>query len=118
VWKVSLLANGYVKLQQATDRDGRFTQSTLAEFVASCEPYFAGGARIVDQAFQPRIVEGMVRCYMSAGELVGFWPSISIRAGGRGSRHVRSSGGEDDVWCNGIHFARLRSTLENEWCRR
>jgi hypothetical protein len=29
-----------------------------------CRPYFAGDGRIIDQAFQPRLPEGMIRCYL------------------------------------------------------
>jgi hypothetical protein len=37
-----------------------------------CEPYFAGEGRIIDQAYQPRLPEGMVRCYLVHGEVAGF----------------------------------------------
>jgi hypothetical protein len=44
----------------------------LTEFMSRCETYFASGGRIIDQPFQPRLPEGMIRCYMGAGEVVGF----------------------------------------------
>lgn len=72
VWKVAALANGDVRLQEATHRDGTASHMSLAAFLDRCESYFAGAGRLIDQAFCPRIVEGMVRCYMSGGELVGF----------------------------------------------
>ena len=44
----------------------------LNEFLALCEPYFSGDGRIIDQAYQPRLPEGMVRCYLVHGEVAGF----------------------------------------------
>jgi uncharacterized protein DUF6815 len=44
----------------------------LAEFMARCEAYFASDGCIVDQPFQPRLPEGMIRCYMGADKVVGF----------------------------------------------
>ena len=44
----------------------------LADFMARCEIYFAEGGLIVDQPFQPRLAEGMIRCYVGADKIVGF----------------------------------------------
>jgi hypothetical protein len=44
----------------------------LDAFIASCEPYFGWGSCIIDQAFQPRLPEGMIRCYMSGSKVAGF----------------------------------------------
>jgi hypothetical protein len=73
VWKVVLKADGEtVRLQEATHRDGRTEEIPLAAFVERCRSCFEGEGRLVDQEFQPRIVDGIVRCYMVAGSLVGF----------------------------------------------
>ncbi len=45
---------------------------SLGAFMARCEGYFANAGRIIDQPFQPRLPEGMIRCYMSQGEVAGF----------------------------------------------
>jgi len=45
---------------------------SLQEFMARCEPYFASGGCIIDQPFQPRLPDGMIRCYMGTDEVVGF----------------------------------------------
>src|SRR5262249_57949453 len=45
---------------------------SLAAFMDRCQSYFAGEGRIIDQAFQPRLPEGMIRCYLSLNEVVGF----------------------------------------------
>jgi len=44
----------------------------LREFMARCESYFARGGCIIDQPFQPRLPDGMVRCYMGTDKVVGF----------------------------------------------
>jgi hypothetical protein len=40
--------------------------------MARCESYFGWGGRIIDQPYQPRLPDGMIRCYMSADKVVGF----------------------------------------------
>lgn len=42
-------------------------------------PYFERGECLVDQPFQPRLEDGMIRCYVSEGEVVGFGHQL-IRA--------------------------------------
>jgi hypothetical protein len=44
----------------------------LQEFMAGCEPYFAWGGCLIDQPFQPRLPDGMIRCYMGTDKVVGF----------------------------------------------
>jgi Domain of unknown function (DUF6815) len=44
----------------------------LATFMRRCAGYFAGGGCIIDQPFQPRLPDGMIRCYMGADTVVGF----------------------------------------------
>ncbi len=44
----------------------------LSEFFARCEPYFAGEGRMIDQAYQARLPEGMVRCYLVHDKVAGF----------------------------------------------
>src|SRR5207245_2062715 len=45
---------------------------SLGAFMSRCESYFAAGGRIIDQAFQPRLPEGMIRCYLTQNKVVGF----------------------------------------------
>ncbi len=37
-----------------------------------CGKYFAWSGRLVDQAFQDRLEEGTIRCYLTHDEVVGF----------------------------------------------
>lgn len=42
------------------------------EFVVLMAPYFEDGGHMVDQAWQPRLTEGMVRCYLVQDRVAGF----------------------------------------------
>lgn len=42
------------------------------EFVGLMAPYFENGGHMVDQAWQPRLDEGMVRCYLVGDHVAGF----------------------------------------------
>ena len=45
---------------------------SLADFMQRCETYFGPEGCIIDQPFQPRLPDGMIRCYMGADKVVGF----------------------------------------------
>lgn len=45
---------------------------TLGEFFGRCEQYFAAGGRMIDQQYQERLPEGMIRCYLVHDEVAGF----------------------------------------------
>jgi hypothetical protein len=81
-------------------------------------PYFEDGGHMIDQAWQPRLIEGMVRAYLVGDRVAGFghqavnalYPAIE---GGTvplaGPRHYSSS---DDP-----RFQGLRQRLEQGWIR-
>ena len=73
VWKVeaSRDTDTMVRVLHA-QRGSRAEQIPLDAFIARCEPYFEWGGCIIDQAFQPRLPEGMIRCYMSGSKVAGF----------------------------------------------
>lgn len=41
-------------------------------FIERCGPYFEGAGCMIDQAWQPRLPEGMVRCYLVRDRVQGF----------------------------------------------
>jgi hypothetical protein len=45
---------------------------TLSAFVARCEPYFVSGGGMIDQPYQSRLPDGMVRCYVVGDRVAGF----------------------------------------------
>ncbi len=117
VWKVSLLAARRVRLQEATHRDGTAEELALDAFLDRCTSYFEGDGRLIDQAFQPRIVEGMVRCYSSGSDLVGFARQYPAGYGGAldavqtfGLPSAKTMLPPDEP-----QFQTLRAKLEREW---
>jgi hypothetical protein len=85
VWKVEVEAGSRggltrdspVRLQDARTGDGSSTKATLGTFVDRCTQYFEWSGSVVDQVFQERLADGLLRCYFSHGEVVGFchqWP--------------------------------------------
>lgn len=44
----------------------------LGDFYRVCAPYFSVGGRMIDQEYQERLPEGMVRCYLTHDRVVGF----------------------------------------------
>jgi hypothetical protein len=76
VWKVEwpeqrVGAAPYVTVLEA--RRGSMPETLpLEDFMSRCENYFGWGECIIDQLFQPRLPDGMIRCYMGADRVVGF----------------------------------------------
>jgi hypothetical protein len=76
VWKVELVseppgAAAIVHVLHA--RRGSVVEAMpLEAFMTRCEAYLPQDGCIVDQPFQPRLPDGMIRCYMGADKVVGF----------------------------------------------
>lgn len=88
VWKVQLLMNtsandgrrgtpalpqpeSVIRVRHAL-RGCSEEELTLREFYGRCEPYFAGNGGMIDQEYQERLSEGMIRCYLVHDKVVGF----------------------------------------------
>jgi hypothetical protein len=76
VWKVEFTSKSgqdgaIVRVLQAP-RGSVPQEMPLGNFMNQCEPYFANNGCIVDQPFQARLPDGMIRCYMGADKVVGF----------------------------------------------
>jgi len=109
VWKVEA-AGDKVRVREAHG-EGTARTLPLAAFMAERRPDFDVGP-LVDQAYQARLPEGMIRCYMSGGRLVGFGHHLvralaPAEAGPGGSRLY--SGPSDP------RFQRLRGLMERDW---
>jgi hypothetical protein len=76
VWKVELIldtaADASIVRVLHAQRSSMPEDMPLQDFIARCTPYFASGGCMVDQPFQPRLPDGMIRCYMGADKVVGF----------------------------------------------
>jgi len=81
VWKIELAdragrgsasaASSDVRVRHAK-RGSDETTMSLAAFMAQCGPYFAAGDGVIDQVYQQRLRDGMVRCYLVRDRVAGF----------------------------------------------
>jgi len=120
VWKVECLPGrdtivGVLHAQRGSQPE----ELPLDVFMARCDSYFGWGGCIIDQAFQPRLPEGMIRCYMSGSKVAGFGHQrvkalIPPPAEGPDSPEAqpgpRIMHGPDAV-----AFQALRRLMENQW---
>ena len=79
VWKIELAGAASVAPTDATllrvrhaKRGSVEENISLGEFFARCEAYFANGGKMIDQDYQPRLPEGMIRCYLVHDRVEGF----------------------------------------------
>jgi hypothetical protein len=120
VWKVEALPDSQATARVLHAQHGSLPEDMpLAAFIARCEPYFGWGGCMIDQEFQPRLPEGMIRCYMSGFKVAGFGHQL-IKAlippppAGPDSPEAqpgpRIMHGPDAP-----QFQRLRRSMEDEW---
>ena len=115
VWKIEALAGTHsrpmIRVLEATKDASE--DVALDQFVDRCADYFKDGV-VVDQPFQARLSEGVVRCYMAGDRCAGFGfqkvkalvdsPTARAQAGSR----VYSPNSDS-------RFQNLRRFMEHEW---
>jgi hypothetical protein len=115
VWKVEALARPrnrpMVRVLDATEDAAE--ELALDDFLDRCADYFQDGC-VIDQPFQPRLSEGVMRCYMAGDRCAGFGyhkvkalvedPAARAEAGPR----LYTSNADP-------RFQRLRRLMEDEW---
>src|SRR5882757_5147073 len=76
VWKVELasaFADVSVDVRVLEARRGSVPETmALSDFMQRCQTYFGPEGCIIDQPFQARLPDGMIRCYMGQDKVVGF----------------------------------------------
>jgi hypothetical protein len=76
VWRIELASEsgqeGAIVRVLHAPRGSVLQEMLLGDFMSRCEPYCANTGGIVDQPFQVRLPDGMIRCYMGADRVVGF----------------------------------------------
>ena len=122
VWKVELVSAAAHKaaiVRVLHARRGSVPKEMpLGDFIRSCKAYFANEGCIVDQPFQPRPRDGMIRCYMGADKVVGFGhqlikalipppPGPDSQAAQPGPRIMHP--------VSAPAFQALRTKMESEW---
>ncbi|MEA1834931.1 Cj0069 family protein, partial [Methylobacterium durans] len=110
VWKVERGTGADVLVQEARDRSLRTVP--LDAFLAERASDFGAGGTLVDQPFQARHLEGMVRCYVSGTRVVGFGAQYvtALAPPEHGRAPPRLYSGPDDE-----RFQRLRGLMEADW---
>jgi hypothetical protein len=124
VWRVELTdpdaapgPDARVRVFDARSKDGSFETTTLGAFMTGCAEYFSWSGCLVAQAFQERLAEGMIRCYLSHDEVVGFchqWPQGLLDAHELRPSAVRSA----MVGPDAQRYRRLRDRMQAEWVPR
>ncbi|MFK4508837.1 Cj0069 family protein [Bradyrhizobium daqingense] len=123
IWKVELptSADGIVRVLHA-QRGSLPEDMPIENLFARCEPYFGWGGCIIDQAYQPRLPDGMIRCYMSGAKVAGFGHQLikalippppegpDAPAAQPGPRIMHGP--------DAPPFQALRRSMENEWTPR
>jgi hypothetical protein len=130
VWRVALVGDRsnvdeylpldtVVRIQHAVTRDVTSEDTTLGAFLERCNDYFGWSGSLISQPYQPRLRDGMIRCYFVQDKVVGFchqWPLglLDSSPPGQQSGSGRSSRGpwED---AETPHYRRLRTRAEAEW---
>lgn len=78
VWKIELESQsatieGETKLRVRHAKRGSVEETlTLDAFLLRCQPYFDGAGGMIDQAYQTRLTDGIVRCYLVGDRVAGF----------------------------------------------
>ncbi|MDX2202564.1 MAG: Cj0069 family protein [Hyphomicrobiaceae bacterium] len=81
VWKADLAARAARPapvslaselLVQHAKRGANAQMMPMGDFLARCETYLAAGGGMIEQPYQERIVDGMVRCYVVEDKVAGF----------------------------------------------
>jgi len=112
VWKVeSLPTSSMLRVLDATKDASE--ELTLEDFLRRCADYFETGS-VIDQAFQPRLSEGVVRCYMAGDRCAGFGhhkvKALVDSPAARSEAGPRLYASNTD-----LRFQRLRRLMEDEW---
>jgi hypothetical protein len=118
VWKVERVGLDEVEVLHAR-RGSLPERMDLGTLLARMEPYFADGGLIVDQPFQPRLPEGMIRCYVSGERVVGYGRQLIkalVPPPPEGPDSPRAQPGPRIMHPpDAPAFAELRRRMEGEW---
>ena len=118
VWRVEAASGGLVNVLEGR-RGSEVSTVALDAFLASCAGYFADGGCIIDQPFQPRLSDGMIRCYMGTDQVVGFGHQLIkalVTPPPEGASSPEAQPGPRIMHpASAPAFQALRSKMEGEW---
>jgi hypothetical protein len=122
VWRVEAVdprtPGARVRVRHAM-RGSQECEESLDEFVARCAQYFQGDGRLIDQVYQPRLADGMVRCYQVRDRVAGFGEqlinALYPAAPGAAPAEAPPPGPRLYYPPTRPDFQRLKSQLEGQW---
>jgi len=92
---------------------------SFGEFLTRCQPYFATAGGMIDQAYQSRLPDGMVRCYVVRDRVAGFGEqlinALYPAAPGKPVSEAPQPGPRHYFPPSRPDFQRLKEKLEREW---
>jgi hypothetical protein len=111
VWRVERSGGGMLRVRHA-QRGSEEERLDLAALLERLAPYFAqeNGGHMIDQPWQPRVVDGMVRAYLVEDRVAGFGHQALIALHPDAPPGPRLYHGADLP-----QFQDLRERLEAEW---
>lgn len=129
VWKVSLpgqptSSHSAISLRTVVRvrhaKRGSVEESVpFGDFLALCRPYFAAHGAMIDQPYQARLHEGMIRCYVVRDEVCGFGEqqvnALYPAPAGRPDTDAPQPGPRLYFPPLRTDFQRLKGKLEREW---
>jgi uncharacterized protein DUF6815 len=113
VWKIERDPSHAKAIVAQEARGGVQLPLSVEAFVARCKPYFERGGMMVEQPFQERIIEGMIRVYLTHESVVGF--AHQYPAGLRPESAGVPPPGKTFETAGGSTYSRLRASVELEW---
>lgn len=130
IWKVELANRATTRTASGAPPDARVrvrhakrgsveTMMSLPAFIAQCEPYFSRGNGMIDQVYQRRLPDGMVRCYLVRDRVAGFGEQL-VNAlypaePGAPSDSAPLPGPRLYYPPGRVDFQRLKDKLEQQW---
>ena len=111
VLKVETAGGGMVRVQEAGG-EAAIRVLPLSEFIAQMHDVFSADDGLLDQPYQARLTDGMIRCYVSGRRVAGFGHQM-VRAlappeAGPAGRRLYSGPADP-------RFQDLKRVLEGEW---
>jgi hypothetical protein len=132
VWRVELAdpacgpgapgpgAEARVRVRHAKELEKAPTEELrLADFLDRCEQYFAWSGTLVDQPFQERLADGLIRCYFVHDEVVGFrhqWPRGLLEPATEAARQPAPPSFCEDP--DTPAYRLLRRSVDQQWIPR
>jgi hypothetical protein len=115
IWKVELDTpddDPWLLVQEAV-RESAPERLRLGAFVDRCKPYFANDGLMVEQPFQERIADGLIRVYLTHDTVVGF--AHQYPSGLRPASSGEPPPGKTFKLASAEEHGELRTRMESEW---